>query len=108
MGQRARDVDPPGRAKKMTTPQNTATLDIVVQNQGSGANVTFRLSAYNPIVIADSPGVGTPVPLVLASGFNSVPVPKSLDGQYAQFMLLLPSPSSAIVKTLKGVTGDTG
>lgn len=91
----------------MTAPQNTATLDIVISVQGTGLNSTFRLSTYNPISIADSPG-GALASVVLATGANTVVVPKSIDGQKAQFLLALPDPASTNTKFVQGISGDTG
>lgn len=84
----------------------TATLDIVVNVQGDGTNESFRLSTYNPIALPDSPGAR--VSVALAIGFNSLPIVLAADGGKPSFFLVLPPLTSTNVKTLKGVTGDTG
>jgi hypothetical protein len=89
------------------TAQDTATLDVVINGQGTGANLTFRLSTYNPISLADSPAVRDQ--LQLSSGSNSVPVKFSASGTQATFLLLLPDPANSVAIHYRGITsGDTG
>ena len=84
----------------------TATVDIVVNVQGDGTNESWRLSTYAPISLTDSPG--TRVSIALSAGFNSIPLMLSADGGKPNYFLALPPSTSTNVKTLKGVTGDTG
>lgn len=44
-----------------------------------------------------------PGSFVLATGFNSIAIPATAVG-----VIIVPPPGSAITKTLKGITGDTG
>ena len=89
------------------TQMKIATLDVVVNVQGTGQNTTYRLSTYNPISLSDSPGIEDQ--LQLASGSNSVAVKFSASGTQAQYLLLLPDPANAVVIHYRGVTvGDVG
>jgi hypothetical protein len=89
------------------TSQNTATLDIVINIQGTGRNLTWRLSIYNPISLSDSPG--TVDQIALGATVNAVTVKKSADGTLAQYLLLLPDPANTVPLSYRGVTtGDVG
>lgn len=84
----------------------TATMDIVISVQGDGTNDSWRLSTFNPIVLTDSPGNRTVYSL--SAGFNSITCPKAQDGGASSYAVIIPQVGSTNVKTLKGVTGDTG
>lgn len=56
-----------------------------------------------PITITSAAAVGQQLDLVLQSGFNSIAVPA-----LATSVIIVFDPTSAVTKTLKGVTGDTG
>lgn len=56
-----------------------------------------------PLVRTDSSGASQTTQISLSSGFNSIAVPANASG-----VLIIFDSTSAVAKTLKGVTGDTG
>lgn len=81
-------------AKTVTT---TTTISISGDNfVGATSGPLFSETVTN--TTGNVPGSFT-----LAAGFNSIPIPASAVG-----VIIVPPPGSAITKTLKGITGDTG
>lgn len=74
------------------------TTTVTVSCSGDGINSTTQEQVVN----ANGVNAG-PFPLALTSGFNNVAIPTGAVG----FSVIPPS-NSAVAKTLKGVTGDTG
>jgi hypothetical protein len=77
--------------------QSQIIVQIIVT--GDGMNETYQM----PIITNPAAPGGGPIALALASGFNTIPVPPGSTGVW-----IIPSASSAVGKTLKGITGDTG
>jgi hypothetical protein len=74
---------------------NVATISITVSGDG------FTGPVFSAVLTNTS---GTaPGSVTLAAGFNSVPVPASALG-----VCIVPPVNSANIKTIKGITGDTG
>jgi hypothetical protein len=79
----------------------TATPSITVTVAGDGiANAT-----YSPQNIAANANAAPPSYVSLASGTNTIAVP-SIGTPAA--VLIIPPPSSAVSKTYRGASGDTG
>jgi hypothetical protein len=74
---------------------NVATITVTVSGDGFTGPV-FSNSYTNT-------GGTAPGSVTLAAGFNTVSVPAT-----ATAVLIVPPPTSTNVKTLKGITGDTG
>ncbi len=79
----------------------TSACSIGVTVTGDGITLTYA-PPQSPVENTAAPQ-GGPVLLALSSGFNTVSVPTGAIG-----CLLVPATGSAITKTLKGLTGDTG
>ena len=74
----------------------TVTVAVSLSGDGYGAAPLYTQSTTNTAALAPS-AVNT------ANGFVAVTVPALAAG-----VLVVPPPSSVLVKTYKGVTGDTG
>lgn len=74
------------------------TVTITIVAVGDGSRLDFTIGApVNSISPANHQT------LALASGANTITPPLN-----AMFCVLVPPPGSSVVKTLKGITGDTG
>lgn len=77
----------------------TATTSLSYSLSGDnfgGSGPLYSLSVSN---LSGTP----PGSFTLANGFNSIPIPAAALG-----VVIVPPPGSAVTKTIKGVTGDTG
>lgn len=85
----------------------TAQQNSIISIQGDGTSDSYQTAqGPTPISLVDSPGIRTTV--TLAVGFNAIPLPKSLAGTTTRKATLVFPSGSSNVKTLKGITGDTG
>lgn len=78
--------------------QLQSQLTIGLQLQGSGISSTWSSGA-----IFNNPSPGSQIPVALAAGNNAIPVPAG-----ARAIILIPTPSSVVVKMFKTLVGDTG
>ena len=74
----------------------TTTVTVTLSGDGFGGAPLYSQSTVNTSGLA-------PGQVNTANGFVSVAVPAAALG-----VLVVPPPSSALVKTYKGITGDTG
>jgi len=79
-----------------------STLAMTVTVSGNGISETYNLMAVNPVVNTNAPG-GGPVLTALVSGPNELTVPPN-----TMIMYIIPTSTSTVILTLKGITGDTG
>ncbi len=77
----------------------TSLTSIGITVTGDGENATYQA----PIITNVAAVYGGQLSYALASGFNALSVPTGAMG-----LLITPPVTSTIVKTLKGITGDTG
>jgi hypothetical protein len=77
--------------------QSQVIIQIIVT--GDGMNETYQL----PIITNPAAPGGGPLAYALLGAFNVIPIPPGATG-----VIIVPSSSSAVTKTLKGITGDTG